>query len=103
MKIFLLMLLVAVFTISCSNSDSNETNDQATLQTMSSLEGNWLLQNLSGGARLTFVNNNLTINSGTVTIKGTFTLVSKQMSGQDVSRSGANNGAYNLLVSQEML
>ena len=92
MKKLSLMLLIAVFTISCSKSDNNSTNNQAPTQTTTSLEGNWLLQNITSGAKLTFTGNNFTINSGTVTIKGTFTLVSNQMSGQVVSRSGNNNG-----------
>ena len=84
--------MITIFAISCSKSDNNSENNQATIQTTTSLEGNWLLQNITSGAKLTFTGNNFTINSGTVIIKGTFTLVSNQMSGQVVSRSGANNG-----------
>lgn len=78
------LLFIAISFSSCSNN-------QATSQTTTSLEGNWRLQNLAGGAKLTFQGQNWTLNSGTVTIKGTFTLSNNQMSGQVVSRSGVSS------------
>lgn len=84
LSLYCLLFIVIGFS-SCSDNEKNS-------QTTTSLEGDWLLQNIPSGARLKFSNNNFTINSGTVTIIGTFTLTNTQMSGQVVSRSGANNG-----------
>lgn len=84
MKNIILILTLVLFTISCSNDDNQNNQTE--------LEGVWLLQNISTGAKLTFENNNFTIQSGTVTINGTFEISNNQMNGQVVSRSGANNG-----------
>ena len=95
MKKLSLIFLIFIATISCSKSENNEitsNSSPAIIQTTTSLEGNWLLQNIPNGAKLNFTNSNFTINSGTVTIKGTFTLINNQLNGQVVSRSGANNG-----------
>lgn len=91
MKKLLAILLITMFTISCSKYDNNSTNNQATNQTTTSLEGVWRLQNLTGGAKLTFQGLNWTLNSGTVTIKGTFTLTNNQMSGVATSRTGTSS------------
>lgn len=56
------------------------------------LEGIWLLQNIQNGARLTFQGQNWRIDSGTVTITGTFTVTNDLMNCVVLTRSGANNG-----------
>lgn len=84
------LLFITVSFSSCSNDDI-ENQESSPTQASSLLEGNWLLQNIPNGAKLNFSNNSFTINSGTVTIKGSFTLINNQMKGQVVSRSGANN------------
>jgi hypothetical protein len=80
----LLICAIVLFTISCSNDDNQNNQTE--------LEGVWLLQNITTGARLTFENSNFTIQSGTVTIRGTFEIQNNQLKGQVVSRTGANNG-----------
>jgi hypothetical protein len=79
-----LICAIVLFTISCSNDDNQNNQTE--------LEGVWLLQNITTGARLTFENSNFTIQSGTVTIRGTFEIQNNQLKGQVVSRTGANNG-----------
>ena len=68
---------------SCSSDDNKNIN------TVTSLEGDLLLQNIWSGTKLTFTGNNFIINSGTVTINGTFKLINNLMSGQVVNREGA--------------
>lgn len=82
-KGIILICLTILFLSSCSK-DSNQGFE-------TKLEGVWLLQNISTGSKLTFESKNFTIQSGTVTIIGTFELNNNQMSGQVVSRSGAHN------------
>lgn len=88
MKNFItLFISILIFCFSsCSSNDDNNN------KTSTSLEGNWLLQNIPTGAKLKFEGSNFTIKSGTVTIIGTFKLINNQMNGQVVSREGANNG-----------
>lgn len=96
MKYFFLMfaitlLLITVSFSSCSSNNDIENQESSPTQASSLLEGNWLLQNIPNGAKLNFSNNNFTINSGSVIIKGTFTFTGNQMSGKVISRSGVNN------------
>ena len=79
----LLLYTIILLTLGCS-SDDNQGNQ-------TELEGVWLLQNIPTGARLTFEKNNFTIQSGSVTINGTFEISNNQISGHLVSRSGENN------------
>jgi hypothetical protein len=75
------ILFISTFFSSCSDNETTTT----------SLEGTWLLQNISTGAKLTFQGQNWTLNSGTVTITGTFTLANNKMSGKAVTRTGASS------------
>lgn len=82
-KISIIILLISIIlTLSCS-SDSNPTSN-----VVSDLEGVWRLQNISSGAKLTFEGQNWKLNSGTVEMSGTFTLVGDSMNGQVDFRSG---------------
>jgi hypothetical protein len=81
--IFFLILL-----FSCSN---NNDEIQTPSQNTSSLEGVWKLQNIQTGSKLTFEGQNWKLESGTVTITGTFTLSGNTMNAVAVNRSGANN------------
>jgi hypothetical protein len=78
-KIFIYTILLLV--LSCSNDDDNQNNQ-------SNLEGVWLLQNIPTGAKLTFQGQNWILNSGTVEMSGTFSLVGNSMSGKVENRSG---------------
>ena len=76
------LFVITLVTLSCS-SNSDSTNNTTT-----DLEGVWRLQNISTGAKLTFEGQNWKLNSGTVEMSGTFTLVGNLMSGQVDYRSG---------------
>lgn len=82
-KVITIFLFVfTLVNLSCS-SDNNSTNNTTT-----DLEGVWKLQNISSGAKLTFEGQNWKLNSGTVEMSGTFTLVGDLMNGQVDFRSG---------------
>lgn len=89
-----LLLFVALFSVtilfSCSNSNDDK---QTSSQNSTSLEGVWKLQNIQSGSKLTFEGQNWKLESGTVTITGTFTLSGNTMNAVAVNRSGANNAA----------
>ncbi len=87
MKHLLLSILLILILSSCSSSDDT----QAPSQNTTSLEGVWKLQNIQTGSKLTFEGQNWKLESGTVTITGTFTLSGNTMNAVAVNRSGANN------------
>jgi len=86
MKKQIILFISILCLYSCS---SNEENSQPT----ATLEGNWLLQNIPSGSKLKFYGNNFMIESGTVTINGTFKLIDKKITGEVTSRKGANSEA----------
>ena len=90
MKHLLFGVLLLSFTILFSCSSSNDDN-QTPSQNTTSLEGVWKLQNIQTGSKLTFEGQNWKLESGTVTITGTFTLSGNTMNAVAVNRSGANN------------
>jgi hypothetical protein len=90
MKHLLTSFTLLIFIIFSSCSNSNDDN-QTTSQNTSSLEGVWKLQNIQTGSKLTFEGQNWKLESGTVTITGTFTLSGNTMNAVAVNRSGANN------------
>lgn len=82
----LILVFIAISSIafsSCSNSDDSNTDNHGAGKT--SLQGTWLLENNTHLVKLTFEGNNFTINSGTAIVKGTYTLVNNQMTGQLMS------------------
>jgi hypothetical protein len=81
-------ILFLILLFSCSN---NNDEIQTPSQNTSSLEGVWKLQNIQTGSKLTFEGQNWKLESGTVTITGTFTLSGNTMNAVAVNRSGANN------------
>ncbi|HEX8575317.1 MAG TPA: hypothetical protein VF677_03405 [Flavobacterium sp.] len=84
-----LLLGIVLFSVAILFSCSNNNDDtQTASQNSTSLEGVWKLQNISTGAKLTFQGQNWKLNSGTVEMSGTFTLVGSLMSGQVLNRSG---------------
>lgn len=86
-----LLLIFSLIFLSFNFSSCSSDDDGG--QSITALEGRWLLQNISSGSQLTFENNNFTIVSGSVKIMGTFTLIGNQMNGQVTTRSGSNSGA----------
>jgi hypothetical protein len=92
-SLFVLIIFTVIFQ-SCKKDETtskSSSNNQTNANT--ALEGSWLLQNISGGSRITFAGSVFTIVSGTVTIQGTFTYVNTVMTCSVTSRSGANSGA----------
>lgn len=83
MKNSILVFILIIF-FSCSKSTDNN-------QITTSLEGNWLLQNIPNAAKLTFQGQNWMLNSGSVTIKGTFKITNNKMNGIATSRSGISS------------
>lgn len=83
------LFIVLIFSSCSSSNDDNQTPSQNT----TSLEGVWKLQNIQSGSKLTFEGQNWKLESGTVTITGTFTLTGNTMNAVAVNRSGANNAA----------
>lgn len=90
MKHLLFFVTVFLVTILFSCSNNNDDN-QTSSQNSTSLEGIWKLQNIQSGSKLTFEGQNWKLESGTVTITGTFTLSGNTMNAVAVNRSGANN------------
>lgn len=90
MKHLLTSITLLIFIIFSSCSNSNDDN-QTTSQNSTSLVGVWKLQNIQTGSKLTFEGQNWKLESGTVTITGTFTLTGDTMNAVAVNRSGANN------------
>ncbi|KEY18715.1 hypothetical protein [Kaistella antarctica] len=85
----ILFFTIAILLIGCGR-DENQTN-QTSENNETKLEGVWFLQNNSNGSKLTFEKSNFTIKSGTVTINGTFHILNNKITGQTISRSGANS------------
>ncbi|TXD48161.1 MULTISPECIES: hypothetical protein [unclassified Polaribacter] len=79
----ILICIIILFSISCSNNDIQNNQTE--------LEGVWLLQNITNGAKLTFESKNFTIQSGSVTITGTFELSNSQINGKVVTRNGTSS------------
>lgn len=90
MKHLLTSITLLIFIIFSSCSNNNDDN-QTSIQNSTSLEGIWKLQNIQSGSKLTFEGQNWKLESGTVTITGTFTLSGNTMNAVAVNRSGANN------------
>lgn len=90
MKKLLFGFVLLSFTVLFSCSSSNDDN-QTPSQNTTSLEGVWKLQNIQSGSKLTFEDQNWKLESGTVTISGTFTTSGNTMNAVAVNRSGANN------------
>lgn len=86
--LFFVTLFLVTILFSCSN---NNDDNQTSSQNSTSLEGIWKLQNIQSGSKLTFEGQNWKLESGTVTITGTFTLSGNTMNAVAVNRSGANN------------
>jgi len=86
--LFFVTLFLVTILFSCSN---NNDDHQTSSQNSTSLEGIWKLQNIQSGSKLTFEGQNWKLESGTVTITGTFTLSGNTMNAVAVNRSGANN------------
>ncbi|QYS87169.1 hypothetical protein JJC03_04270 [Flavobacterium oreochromis] len=87
--IFIPVFLFFILIVSCSKDNNQEPLTNGS--TMTAIEGVWRLQNLSGGSKLIFNGSNFTIESGTVVMKGNFTLDGKQIKGVATSRSGAGS------------
>jgi hypothetical protein len=86
--LFFVTLFLVTISFSCSN---NNDDNQTSSQNSTSLEGIWKLQNIQSGSKLTFEGQNWKLESGTVTITGTFTLSGNTMNAVAVNRSGTNN------------
>ena len=87
----LLLVTILFFTLIIASCSSNNNDTLASNQNTTSLEGVWKLQNIQTGSKLTFEGQNWKLESGTVTITGTFTLSGNTINALAVNRLGANN------------
>jgi hypothetical protein len=92
-SLIVLLFLMIVFQACQKDESASSSNSNNQANSNTALEGSWILQNISTGAKITFTGNNFKIESGTVTIQGTFTYANTLMSGTVTSRTGANSGA----------
>lgn len=88
----IIILGLSIFTInfiSCTKDSSETTN--ITNIIVGKLDGTWVFQNQQPNLKLIFKDQNFTLKTGTISIKGVFQVVNNHFQGTVTSREGASS------------